>query len=165
MRLPTASEYSRRRKRRAQALVEFALVAPWFFLILFGIIEAGRFVFYYETLNNATREGARYAIVNGANTLGCPTGPPAPGSTPCDTVGNDVKQKVRATAFGMSPAAISFPNVAGCPTTPLSPCWQPDNARGATVTVTAAYTYTSLVPLVPLPPITVEAESTLVVNN
>ena len=65
-----------------QAMVEFALVAPMFFLLLFGIIEAGRFIFYYETLNNATREGARYAIVNGANTLGCPSGPPAPAARP-----------------------------------------------------------------------------------
>ena len=43
------------------------------------MIEGGRFILYYETLNNATREGARYAIVNGANAL-CtassgPTGP------------------------------------------------------------------------------------------
>ena len=69
-----------RRSHRGQALVEFALVAPMFFLVLFAIIEAGRFIFYYETLNNATREGARYAIVNGANSLGCPTGPAAPGT-------------------------------------------------------------------------------------
>ena len=72
---------SRRNRSHAQALVEFALVVPWFFLLLFGIIEAGQFIFYYETLSNATREGARYAIVNGANTLGCPSGPPAPGSS------------------------------------------------------------------------------------
>ena len=72
---------ARSSSRRGQALVEFALVAPMFFLLLFGIIEAGRFIFYYETLNNATREGARYAIVNGANSIGCPTGPAAPGST------------------------------------------------------------------------------------
>ena len=72
-------------------MVEFALVAPMFFLVLFGIIEAGRFIFYYETLNNATREGARYAIVNGANTIGCPTGPPAPGRRPCDPTGDDVE--------------------------------------------------------------------------
>ena len=50
-------------------MVEFALVAPMFFMLLFGIIEVGRFIFYYEVLNNATREGARYAIVNGANSL------------------------------------------------------------------------------------------------
>ena len=40
------STRARRRRSRAQALVEFALVVPWFFLLLFGIIEAGRFIFY-----------------------------------------------------------------------------------------------------------------------
>ena len=60
---------------RGQALAEFALVAPVFFLLLFSIIEGGRFIFYYETLNNATREGARYAIVHGMNSFDC-TGPP-----------------------------------------------------------------------------------------
>ena len=48
------------------------IVAPMFFLLLFGIIEVGRFIFYYEVLSNATREGARYAIVNGSSScLGC----------------------------------------------------------------------------------------------
>src|SRR6186997_2449361 len=86
---------------RGQALVEFALVAPMFFLLLFGIIEAGRFIFYYEVLNNATREGARYAIVNGANTLGCPTGPPAPGTSACDASGANVVARVRQAALGV----------------------------------------------------------------
>ncbi len=71
-----------RRRSRGQALVEFALLAPVFFLVLFAIIEAGRFMFYYEILNNATREGARYAIVNGANSLVCPTGPAGAGQRP-----------------------------------------------------------------------------------
>ncbi len=134
-------------------MVEFALVAPLFFLLLFGIIEAGRFIFYYETLNNATREGARYAIVNGANTLGCPSGPPAPGSTPCDIPGENVKQRVRDSALG----------VAG--TINVTPTWDPNNARGSTVNVHATATYRALVPLVPLPPITVTSESSLVINN
>jgi hypothetical protein len=137
----------------AQALVEFALVVPWFFLLLFGIIEAGRFIFYYETLNNATREGARYAIVNGANTLGCPTGPPAPGTSACDPTGEDVKARVREAAFGV---------ITGITVTPT---WFSDNGRGSTVTVAASFTYRSLIPLVPLPPITVATESSLVVNN
>lgn len=145
-----------RGQSRGQALAEFALVAPIFFIVLFTIIEAGRFMFYYETLNNATREGARYAIVNGANTLGCPTGPPAPDSSPCDPAGDDVVDRVRASALGIPGSAIT-----------VTPVWHdpPDNSRGATVTVTASYTYSSLVPIVPLPPITVEAESSLVVNN
>jgi len=147
------SRHTAHPRRRGQALVEFALVAPMFFLLLFGIIEAGRFIFYYETLNNATREGARYAIVNGANTIGCPTGPPAPGSTPCDPGGDDVRDRVRDAAFGvLSPITVT-------------PEWAPNNGRGSTVTVTATFTYRTLVPIVPLPPIIVTAESSLVVNN
>jgi Flp pilus assembly protein TadG len=145
---------SRERQRSGgQAMVEFALVAPLFFLLLFGIIEAGRFIFYYETLNNATREGARYAIVNGASTLGCPTGPAAPGSTPCDTAGNDVKARVRAAALGIGNAVT------------VTPSWAPDNGRGSTVNVKATTTYKTLVPLLPLPAITISAESSLVINN
>lgn len=140
--------------RRGQAVVEFALIAPIFFLVLFSLVEAGRFMFFYETLNNATREGARYAIVNGANSLGCPTGPPAPGSVACDPTGNAVKQRVRDAAFGALGSAVT-----------VTPTWFADNGRGSTVTVAASYTYSSLVPIVPLPPITVSAESSLVVNN
>lgn len=145
-----------RRLARGQALVEFALVAPLFFVLLFGIIEAGRFIFYYEMLNNATREGARYAIVNGANSLTCPTGPPAPSTSSCDPTGADVVDRVRGAAIGMVPTAIA-----------VTPVWHDpaNNGRGSTVTVTASFTYGTLVPLVPLPPITVEAESSLVVNN
>lgn len=141
-------------RRRGQALVEFAMVAPIFFLVLFAMIEGGRFVFYYEMLNNATREGARYAIVNGANSLGCPTGPPAPGSVSCDPAGNDVGDRVREASLGMSGSAIT-----------VTPTWFANNGRGSTVNVAASFTYTTLIPIVPLPPITVTAESSLVVNN
>ena len=142
--------------------MEFSLVVPVFFVLLLGIIEAGRFTFYYEMLNNATREGARYAIVNGANSLTCPTGPPAPSTTSCDPAGDDVVQRVRESAIGMIPSAIT-----------VTPTWHnpvdwnllADNGRGSAVTVTASYTYSTLVPLLPLPPITVEVESSLVVNN
>lgn len=57
----------RRHGSRGQALVEVALVIPFFLVLFLGIVEVGRFVFYYEMVNNATREGARYAIVHGAN--------------------------------------------------------------------------------------------------
>ena len=147
------SAHKARGRSRGQALVEFALVVPFFLLLLFGIIEAGRFIFYYETLSNATREGARYAIVNGANTLGCPSGPPAPGSSACDTSGANVAARVKSSAIGL-PNSIS-----------VTPTWTPDNGRGSTVEVEAHMTYHVLVPLVPLPDITVTAESTLVINN
>jgi len=52
------------RRRRGQALVEFALVLPIFLLVLVALFDLGRAVFAYNTLTNASREGVRLAIVN-----------------------------------------------------------------------------------------------------
>jgi TadE-like protein len=155
----------RRRRPLGQALVEFSLVAPMFFLLLFGIIEGGRFIYYYETLSHATREGARYAIVNGANTLGCPSGPPAPGTGSCDASGADVVTEVRQAAIGVPSGGISVDRCWWYAACDFATHGDGDNGRGANVTVAASYTYSSLIPLVPLPPITVTAESSLVINN
>jgi Flp pilus assembly protein TadG len=48
--------------QRSQALIEFALVSPVLLLLVFGIIDIGRAVFYYDTINHAAREGARAAV-------------------------------------------------------------------------------------------------------
>ena len=37
--------------QRSQALIEFALVSPVLLLLLFGIVDIGRAVFYYDTVN------------------------------------------------------------------------------------------------------------------
>jgi len=61
----------RRRGRtgqRSQALIEFALVSPVLLLLIFGIVDLGRAIFYYDTLNHAAREGARVAA-RASNTL------------------------------------------------------------------------------------------------
>lgn len=149
---------------RGQAMVEFALVAPVFFLLLFAVIEGGRFIFYYESLANATREGARYAIVHGWKSY-CPSGTMPPGEpTPIscyDQPGNNVISAVRNSAFGMTGNLVT-----------VTPCWvnavdgtcTGNNGRDNTVKVTATYQYSTLFPL-PLPPIQIKAESSLVINN
>ena len=48
--------------------MEFAVVAPLFFLLLFGMIEYGRCVMVQQMITNASREGARRAVVEGATT-------------------------------------------------------------------------------------------------
>jgi hypothetical protein len=53
---------SRRKRQESQALIEFALISPVLLLLVFGIIDIGRAVFYYDTLNHAAREGARTAV-------------------------------------------------------------------------------------------------------
>ena len=53
-----------RQSPRGQALVEFALVVPLFVIVLLGLFDLGRAVFYYTTIANASREATRLAIVD-----------------------------------------------------------------------------------------------------
>ncbi len=50
-------------RRRAQSMVEFAMIAPLLFLFILGIIEMGYALFVYTSVQNAAREGARAAAV------------------------------------------------------------------------------------------------------
>ena len=43
------------------------MVAPVFFLLVFGMIEYGRMVMVQQVITNASREGARRAILDGAS--------------------------------------------------------------------------------------------------
>ena len=159
-----------RRRGRGQALAEFALVAPLFFVLLFSIIDFGRYVYYVQIINNAAREGARYGIVHGSRAL-CPSGPPASGSPACDVPGDRVKDVVRKFAIGV---------IGGDAVLTIVPRWRgadppvPDpgvafdtgtNAREQTVTVEVTYQFRPITPIVPIPPVQIEGESTLVINN
>jgi len=136
---------------RGQAIAEFAIAAPIFFLILFAMIDFGRYVYYVQILNNAAREGARYAIVHGWQGLP-PTGPPD------EPTGQAVKDVVRRYAIGVI-------GVDDATQLDVSANWDPNNNRGSKVTVTVTYAFRSLIPVVPIPAIQVEGASTLVINN
>ncbi|MCC9609577.1 pilus assembly protein [Blastopirellula sp. JC732] len=43
-------------------------MAPLFFLLVFGMIEYGRMVMVQQVITNASREGARRAVLDGATT-------------------------------------------------------------------------------------------------
>ena len=55
------------RQDHGQDLVETALTLPLLLMLLFGIVEFGRVIFVYNSLSNAAREGARYAIIHPAS--------------------------------------------------------------------------------------------------
>lgn len=59
----TARMFGNRERQRGVAAVEFALVAGLFFSLLIGIMEMGRVLFYWNTATEATRLGARMAVV------------------------------------------------------------------------------------------------------
>lgn len=46
-----------------QSIIEFALILPILLLILMGILEFGLMLNAYLSINNASRDGARYASV------------------------------------------------------------------------------------------------------
>lgn len=50
-------------RQKGVAAVEFALIASLFFAVLFGIIEIGRVLYYMNAATEATRLGARVAVV------------------------------------------------------------------------------------------------------
>jgi Flp pilus assembly protein TadG len=52
------------RSERGTAVVEFALIAPLLFLLVFGIIEFGRVLNAYNQLTQLAGQGARAAAVN-----------------------------------------------------------------------------------------------------
>ena len=113
-------ERKRQRHGTGQAMVEFALVAPLFFMLIFGIIVVGIGVFYQQQVANAAREGARYASVHSA-TARCPTvsneAPNAPPDTysPCDAPAArwpKMTAAARGYIFGIPKGAVH-----------LSACW------------------------------------------
>lgn len=50
-------------KQRGVAAVEFALIAPIVFLLLFGIVEFGLALWRKQVLTSAVREGARKGVL------------------------------------------------------------------------------------------------------
>jgi hypothetical protein len=168
---------SRRRRfgQRGQAITEFALVGPLFILLLLATIEFGRAVYYVQVLDNAAREGARYAIVHGAKSQ-CPSGPmPNEATAPnrCDPQGIYVEQAVKDFAIAVIDAGPSDFAVTRkwCEAT-TTDCigtagrGDGDNERGQQVAIEVEYDFKTLLSAyLPLPDFTLEGKSTLVVNN
>jgi Flp pilus assembly protein TadG len=147
----TARIASRRssRRPRGQSLVEFALVLPIFLLVMMGIIDFGRAIFSYNSLSNATRDGARVAIVDQTVTAGIPAGA--------------AEAAEQASAMGIDPATdvdVEYTQPDG------SDC-SADRSIGCIATVTVRYEFEALTPIVGriVGPIDLEAFTSLVIEN
>jgi hypothetical protein len=107
----------------SQALIEFALISPVLLLLLFGTIDIGRAVFYYDTLNHAAREGARTAVK-------------APFTLPTN-----------ATVLGtVTTQLIGAPVTAPCPQGPVTTATPPANAAWLYVTEPSPPTTVEITP-------------------
>ncbi len=106
------SATGRLKSERGAELIEFALIFPLLLLVMLGIVDFGFMFQRYEVLTNATREGARIAVLPGyttpdvktrvcayLNTGGVPTtGCPNP-SNPVITVTDDTITVPGGAAF------------------------------------------------------------------
>ena len=55
-------------KKNGQGLLEFALILPIFMLLLVGIMEVARLVYFNAAVGNASRDAVRYAAGSGTST-------------------------------------------------------------------------------------------------
>ncbi len=86
------------RSQRSQGMTEFAIIAPVLLLLTFGIIDFGRGLYFYITLQQAANEGARVAVRASdfidANGVGCAP----PGYVHCWPTDSDVAAAVQVHA-------------------------------------------------------------------
>ncbi|WP_421381611.1 TadE/TadG family type IV pilus assembly protein [Bacillus salacetis] len=57
------------KKENGQSLVEFALVLPVLLILIFGIVDFGRYFHAYLTVDHAGREAARAASIGTADAV------------------------------------------------------------------------------------------------
>jgi Flp pilus assembly protein TadG len=141
------------RHERGQALVEFALVGVVFFLLVFGMIDVGRAVWNYNTLSQATREGARYAIVHGARSAD----PSGPGSAHYTAPDQDTRLTavVQRNASGMDASRLAV----------LAEWPDGTNLAGQRVRVTSEYDYRPIFNFFGLVELTMSSSSTMEITN
>lgn len=58
---------------QGSTVVEFAMVAGLFFMVIIGVIEFGRLLYTHNALTDAARRGARYAALHKQADLDCVT--------------------------------------------------------------------------------------------
>jgi TadE-like protein len=95
---------SRRDPQRSQAIVEFCLIAPLLIVLIFAIVDFGRLIYVYATINQAVNEGARAAVRD----------------SPLLPTNSDVQTAVRHHAVDVS---LANP----CPNGPITSATPPSN--------------------------------------
>ena len=58
------SHKAKRKGERGSTIIEFTVVAVVFFMMLVGIVSAGNLFYTHNALVEATRRGARYAVIH-----------------------------------------------------------------------------------------------------
>jgi hypothetical protein len=119
------------RGNTGQALLEFALVVPLFFLLLFGIMDFGRLFSTQLTLQNALREAGRFTV----------TGQSLPGYSREDSI---IQKAMEASGGLLTLDEITISSIPEGGGAPSSTAGGP----GDTVTISIKYDLKLITPLI-----------------
>jgi|ERR1700722_2709263 Flp pilus assembly protein TadG len=147
-----ARQMKARHGQRGASLVETVIVMGVLLALMFGIIDFGRALYTYSFVAQIARQGARWAIVRGAN---CAV------LTPCPALQSDIQTYVRSLSEGATnPSQITVTADWGTPACDAS------HTPGCVVTVTVTYPFKFFLPFVlPGQVITMSSSSKMVVSN
>jgi Flp pilus assembly protein TadG len=129
------------KKESGNTIIESALALVVFLMMLFGIMDLGRMVWTYNTLSQAARVDARYAIVHGN----------ASGSVASSS---DVSNVVRGQVIGLDPSTLV-----------VTTTWTPDKNPGSAVKVQTSYSFAFLLPYLPNRSIALGSFSQMVISR
>jgi Flp pilus assembly protein TadG len=135
---------------KGQGMVEFALVLPLLLLLSLGIIEVGRLMVIYASVQAASREAARYALAAGKAASGLPYY--------LDIAGIRAAAGRMAMLTGAAEVNISYDKGPG--TTAFLPASPSDVALGDRVNIEVLSDYSPIFGLVPLQPFPISAVTT-----
>ena len=166
------------RSNPGQALVEFALAIPIFLLLLFGVVDAGRYVYMSSVLSQAARESARLAAVE-ASWIGNPTGDAScnqPGGPVCPanaaaltSDATNAANRMVAPFGSVNSLYISCDPVGSAPSgswTSGAPCSTNSGAVGNAVSTRVVLTFNPLTPVIAqiMGTITASGSATMIIN-
>ncbi|MGD8485790.1 MAG: TadE/TadG family type IV pilus assembly protein [Chloroflexota bacterium] len=143
---------------RGQALVELAIVIPIIVVVALALFDGGRAVLFYTELTNASRVGARVAMVNQSHDASC---------TGADQTYRCAAAEI-ATSTEITPASIPlavFTDRDGNVVNPTDPVCLSYGECSATVS--ASYAFTPITPIVSniLGSITLNASTTMAIER
>lgn len=125
--------------RAGATAIEFALIGPIFLLVLLAVFDIGRLVLVSATIEYAAQEGAGFASLHGSSSI-------APATE------EQISARVRGLIRGVDPDDVS-----------VDVRWSPDSSSGSTVAVQTGYEHRILMGLLPIPPLSLSGQASLVV--
>jgi Flp pilus assembly protein TadG len=150
------------KSERGATLVEYAFVLLLFLTLLFGVSGFGHYLYVYHAINNAAKEGSRWASVNGSlcnndgscnGSNGMNTGP----ATRADIVAYVTARMPASVPAAQTTVSADFTAPTGSdpvcsgPVTGVGGVTVPktENYPGCTVSVTVSFPYNFSFPLLP----------------